>query len=57
MFINIGEQLEQIDKQRSRADNARNLIQYFSEFNQNDISRLEKLKLDDKEGQYKVTLK
>ncbi len=49
-----GEQLETIDKHRSRAQEAKDLIQYFAEFNQGDWNRLENLRKDSNEGEFKV---
>lgn len=39
--IRIGEQLESIDKQRSKASEARDLVNYFMDFNQNQHDRLD----------------
>jgi hypothetical protein len=42
--VRIGGQLEQLDKQRQRAEDARFLIQCFTEFNRGDTGRLERLR-------------
>ncbi|GET01528.1 exocyst complex component Sec10 [Rhizophagus clarus] len=53
--IRIGEQLETIDKQRSRASESKELIEYFMAFNRGDISQLEYLRTQNgKEGQFKA---
>ena len=52
--MRVGEQLEQIDRQRSRALDAKDLIQYFSEFNKGDTSRLQKLQTVGRDGEHKV---
>lgn len=54
-FIIKGEQLETIDKQRSRASESKELIEYFMAFNRGDISQLEYLRTQNgREGQFKV---
>jgi hypothetical protein len=49
--VRIGGQLEQLDKQRQRAEDARFLIQCYAEFSRGDTGRLERLrrtgKIDD----------
>jgi len=47
-----GEQLETIDRQRLRASESKQLIEYFMAFNRGDMARVESLKK--KEGQLKV---
>jgi hypothetical protein len=42
--VRIGGQLEQLDKQRQRAEDARFLIQCYAEFNRGDTGRLERLR-------------
>ncbi|KAJ3279781.1 Exocyst complex component 5 [Borealophlyctis nickersoniae] len=54
--IRIGEQLETIDKQRTRAMEAKDLIQYFLEFNGGGSSRLETLRASGHEGEYKAAI-
>ena len=43
-YDGLGGQLEQLDKQRQRAEDARFLIQCFTEFNRGDTGRLERLR-------------
>ncbi|KND04859.1 uncharacterized protein SPPG_00558 [Spizellomyces punctatus DAOM BR117] len=54
--IRIGEQLETIDKQRARAAEAKDLIQYFIEFNAGNSTRLDDLKAAGHEGEYKAAI-
>ncbi|CAG8625343.1 11133_t:CDS:10, partial [Racocetra persica] len=54
--IRIGEQLETIDRQRLRASESKELIEYFMEFNKGDISRLESLRAQGTEGQFKASI-
>ncbi|CAG8436215.1 7102_t:CDS:10 [Funneliformis caledonium] len=55
--IRIGEQLETIDRQRLRASESKELIEYFMEFNRGDISQLEDLRTrGGKEGQFKAAI-
>ncbi|KAL2914341.1 Exocyst complex component 5 [Polyrhizophydium stewartii] len=54
--IRIGEQLETIDKQRTRASEAKDLIQYFSEFNRGVFSRLDTLRRSGPEGEHKAAI-
>lgn len=54
--IFTGDQLETIDLQRSRATDARDLIQFFSEFKIGNTARLDKLKLSGIEGERKVLI-
>jgi hypothetical protein len=42
--VRIGGQLEQLDKQRERAEDARFLIQCYVEFNRGETARLERLR-------------
>jgi len=44
MAVQIGGQLEQLDKQRKRATDAKSLIECYSEFARGDSSRLEKMR-------------
>lgn len=52
--IRIGEQLETIDKQRSRASESRDIIEYFMEFQEGNSERLSLLCEGGEEGQLKV---
>ena len=52
--IRIGEQLETIDKQRSRASESRDIIEYFMEFQEGNSERLSLLCEGSDEGQLKV---
>ncbi|RIA92225.1 exocyst complex component Sec10-like protein [Glomus cerebriforme] len=53
--IRIGEQLETIDRQRLRASESKELIEYFMAFNRNDIAQLENLRTQrGKDGQFKA---
>ncbi|KAI8824861.1 exocyst complex component Sec10-like protein, partial [Fimicolochytrium jonesii] len=52
--ISIGEQLETIDKQRQRAAEAKDLIQYFAEFNAGNTRRLDDVKDEGAEGEFKT---
>ncbi|KAI9102714.1 exocyst complex component Sec10-like protein [Phlyctochytrium arcticum] len=54
--IRIGEQLENIDKQRTRAAEAKDLIQYFIEFNTGNSTRLDDLKERGHEGEFKAAV-
>ncbi|CAG8742259.1 8913_t:CDS:10, partial [Dentiscutata erythropus] len=54
--IRIGEQLETIDRQRLRASESKDLIEYFMAFNKGDISRLENLRTQGTEGQFKASI-
>ncbi|CAG8563783.1 5213_t:CDS:10, partial [Cetraspora pellucida] len=54
--IRIGEQLETIDRQRLRASESKDLIEYFMAFNKGDISRLENLRAQGTEGQFKASI-
>ncbi|KAJ3021108.1 Exocyst complex component 5 [Thoreauomyces humboldtii] len=54
--INIGEQLETIDKQRTRAAEAKDLIQYFIEFNAGNTRRLDQVKATGPEGEFKTAV-
>ena len=44
MAVRIGGQLEQLDMQRQRAEDARFLIECYTEFNRGDTGRLERLR-------------
>lgn len=44
MAVRIGGQLEQLDKQRQRAEDARFLIQCYTEFSRGETGRLERLR-------------
>ena len=50
----IGEQLETIDKQKTRAAETKDLIQYFLEFNKGIFTRLDTLRQSEPDGGYKV---
>jgi hypothetical protein len=52
--VRIGEQLETMDKHAIRASEARELIQYFLEFSNGSSERLNKLRTDSIESEYKV---
>ncbi|KAH9273107.1 hypothetical protein BASA83_004684 [Batrachochytrium salamandrivorans] len=54
--IRIGEQLETIDKQKTRAAEAKDLIQYFLEFNKGDCVKLDTLRKSGTEGRYKAAI-
>ncbi|RUS21707.1 exocyst complex component Sec10-domain-containing protein, partial [Jimgerdemannia flammicorona] len=55
--IRIGEQLETIDRQRSRASEGRDLVEYFIEFSQGSSERLEWLRTQSgTEGQHKAAV-
>nr|CAG8570941.1 11534_t:CDS:10 [Entrophospora candida] len=55
--IRIGEQLEIIDKQRLRASESKDLIEYFMAFNRGDIEKLENLRTyGGKDGQLKAAV-
>eukprot|EP00842_Homolaphlyctis_polyrhiza_P005298 jgi/Hompol1/576/HPOL_004168-RA len=51
-----GEQLETIDKQKTRAAEAKDLIQYFLEFNKGIFTRLDALRKSGPEGEYKAAI-
>lgn len=52
--IRIGEQLETIDKERSKASESRDIIEYFMEFQEGSSERLDSLVQSGEEGQLKV---
>jgi chromosome segregation ATPase len=54
--ISIGDQLEQIDKQRSRAADTKDLIQYFVDFKLEDSSRLDQLRQSGADGEQKCAI-
>ncbi|KAI8911500.1 exocyst complex component Sec10-like protein [Gorgonomyces haynaldii] len=54
--IRIGEQLETIDKHRTKAAEAKDVIQYFSEFNQGSFQRLDTLRRSSRDGEYKAAI-
>ncbi|KAG0169430.1 Exocyst complex component 5 [Apophysomyces sp. BC1034] len=54
--IRIGEQLETIDKQRSKASESRDIIEYFMEFQEGSSERLEMLRQGGDEGQLKAAI-
>lgn len=54
--IRIGEQLETIDKQRSRASESRDIIEYFMEFQEGNPDRLSMLCEGGDEGQLKAAI-
>ncbi|ORX63320.1 exocyst complex component Sec10 [Anaeromyces robustus] len=54
--IRIGEQLENIDKQRDRTCDSKDIIQYFMEFNEGKYDRINKLVESGDEGQYNATV-
>ncbi|KAI8893209.1 exocyst complex component Sec10-like protein [Globomyces pollinis-pini] len=54
--IRIGEQLETIDKHRTRASDAKDLIHYYLEFNRGSFARLDMLRRESSEGEYKAAI-
>lgn len=52
--VRIGEQLETLDKQRSRASESRDIIEYFMEFQEGHPDRLQLLCEGSEEGQLRV---
>ncbi|ORX47562.1 exocyst complex component Sec10 [Piromyces finnis] len=54
--IRIGEQLENIDKQRNRTCDSKDIIQYFMEFNEGNYDRINKLAENGDEGEYEATV-
>ncbi|WAR59905.1 hypothetical protein PtB15_11B546 [Puccinia triticina] len=54
--IRIGEQLESIDRVRSRANEAHDIILYYNEFARGETTRLEALRKEGKEGRAKVAV-
>lgn len=52
--IRIGEQLENIDKHRTRASDAKDIINYFLEFNDNSTARLDSLRQSSNDGEFKT---
>ena len=54
--IRIGEQLETIDKHRTKASEAKDVIQYFLEFNAGSFSRLDALRRVSRDGEYKAAV-
>ncbi|KAG4101973.1 exocyst complex component Sec10 [Neocallimastix lanati (nom. inval.)] len=54
--IRIGEQLENIDKQRDRTCDSKDIIQYFMEFNEGNYDRINKLVEENDEGEYNATI-
>ncbi|KAG9289444.1 hypothetical protein G9A89_008005 [Geosiphon pyriformis] len=55
--IRIGEQLETIDRQRLRASESKELIEFFMAFNRGDSTKLENLKKQQgREGQFKAAV-
>ncbi|KAL0084042.1 exocyst complex component Sec10-like protein [Phycomyces blakesleeanus] len=55
--IRIGEQLESIDKQRSRASESRDIIEYYMEFQEDSSERLDSLRYHGgDEGQVKAAI-
>ena len=53
VFFFVGEQLETIDKQRSKAVDAKELIQYFLDFDKGDSKKLTQLRKTD---EYKAVI-
>jgi len=53
--IRIGEQLENIDKQKDRTCDSKDIIQYFMEFNEGNYDRINKLAEEGDEGEYEAT--
>lgn len=56
LSLHLGEQLETIDRQRRRAEEAIDLIQYFIEFNKGLTKRLDKLRKSGPDGEYKTVI-
>ncbi|KAK0545750.1 Exocyst complex component 5 [Tilletia horrida] len=55
--VRIGEQLETIDRQKSRASEAHDLIEYYYQFARTDTAKLDKLKKEGgREGRMKVAV-
>ncbi|KAI8985304.1 exocyst complex component Sec10-like protein [Pilobolus umbonatus] len=54
--IRIGEQLETIDRERSKASESRDIIEYFMEFQEGNTERLDSLRQSGEEGQLKVAI-
>lgn len=55
--IRIGEQLESVHASRLRAQAAHDLIDYYIQFSQNDVTKLENLRKEGgKEGRMKVAI-
>ncbi|KAJ3262614.1 Exocyst complex component 5 [Boothiomyces macroporosus] len=54
--IRIGEQLETIDKHRTRASESKDIIQYFLEFNKGSFARLDALRMESLEGERKTAI-
>ncbi|KAI8368784.1 exocyst complex component Sec10-like protein [Blakeslea trispora] len=54
--IRIGEQLETIDKERSKASESRDVIEYFMEFQEGNTERLDTLRQGGEEGQLKAAI-
>jgi len=52
--IYLGEQLENIDKQRDRTCDSKDIIQYFMEFNEGKYDRINNLVESGDEGEYDV---
>ena len=51
-----GEQLESVHQHRERAKAAYDLIDYYNQFSRDDISRLDSLKKEGKEGRRQVAV-
>ncbi|KAI9478733.1 MAG: exocyst complex component Sec10-like protein [Benjaminiella poitrasii] len=54
--IRIGEQLETMDKERSKASESRDIIEYFMEFQDGNTERLDALRQGGEEGQLKTAI-
>ncbi|CAH7688197.1 exocyst complex component Sec10-like protein [Phakopsora pachyrhizi] len=54
--IRVGEQLESIDKARSRASEVHDIILYYNEFARGETNRLEALRKEGKDGRSKVAV-
>ncbi|KAJ3321523.1 Exocyst complex component 5 [Boothiomyces sp. JEL0866] len=55
-WLITGEQLETIDKHRTRASESKDIIQYFLEFNKGSFSRLDALRMESPEGERKTAI-
>ena len=51
-----GEQLESVHQHRERAKAAYDLVDYYNQFSRDDISRLDSLKKEGKEGRRQVAV-
>jgi exocyst complex component 5 len=54
--IRIGEELESVHHQRQRAQAAYDLIDFYNQFTKDDVSRIDALKKEGKEGRRQVAI-